>query len=122
MDGGLLHCRSEAGVSRLANSTPPRRLYEGDGFVKGVWGVSLNLVAVCRAWRVGSSAFAGSGGRAPALVALDAAGRVWQQVRVRGRVVGGEQRSSLYRLIGSEDQVSWEVAAVAHFQREPSSG
>jgi hypothetical protein len=30
--------------------------------------------------------------------ALDAAGRVWQPVRVRERVVGGEQRSSLYRL------------------------
>ncbi len=34
------------------------------------------------------------------VLALDAAGRVWQWVRVRVRVGGGEQRSSLYRLIG----------------------
>jgi len=33
------------------------------------------------------------------VLALDAAGRVWQWVRGRGRVGGGEQRSSLYRLI-----------------------
>jgi hypothetical protein len=33
------------------------------------------------------------------VLALDAAGRVWHSVRAHGRVGGGEQRSSLYRLI-----------------------
>jgi hypothetical protein len=42
----------------------------------------------------------GQGPAGAEVVALDAAGRVWQRVRVRGRVGGGEQRSSLYRLIG----------------------
>jgi len=48
-------------------------------------------------------------GVSPEVIAVlpgEATGRVGHLVRVRGRVVGGEQRSSLYRLIGCEDQVS----------------
>ena len=67
--------------------------------VKGVWGVSPKVIAVLpgeagRVKRVAGQGLAGAG-----VLALDAAGRVWQWVRGRGRVEGGEQRSSLYRLI-----------------------
>jgi hypothetical protein len=43
-------------------------------------------------------------------------------VRVRGRGGGGERRSSLYRPFGVGDRAEWELAPVAHFQREPSGG
>jgi hypothetical protein len=69
------------------------------GVVKGVWGVSPGVRAGlpgAAGWvkRRFARGFAGAG-----VLALDAAGRVWHSVRVRGRVGGGEQRSSLYRLI-----------------------
>ena len=68
------------------------------GVVKGVWGVSPEVIAVLSGeagWvkRRFAQGLAGAG-----VLALDAACRVWQWVRVRGRVGGGEQRSSLYRL------------------------
>jgi hypothetical protein len=68
--------------------------------VKGVWGVSPDVIAVLpgeagRVKRRVAQGLLGAG-----VLALDAAGRVWQRVRVRGRVSGGERRSSLYRLIG----------------------
>ena len=67
--------------------------------VKGVWGVSPEVIAVLpgeagRVKRRVGQELSGAG-----VLALDAAGRVWQWVRGRGRVGGGEQRSSLYRLI-----------------------
>jgi hypothetical protein len=77
-----------------------RRLYEGGGGCQGglgrgprsdrrVAGRGGSGQAPCR------QGLAGAG-----VLALDAAGRVWQWVRVRGLVGGGEQRLSLYRLIG----------------------
>ena len=66
--------------------------------VKGVRGVSPKVIAVLpgeagRVKRRIAQGLAGAG-----VLALDAAGRVWQWVRGRGPVEGGEQRSSLYRL------------------------
>jgi len=67
--------------------------------VKRVRGVSPGVIAVLpgeagRVKRRIAQGLAGAG-----VLALDAAGRVWQWVRGRGPVEGGEQRSSLYRLI-----------------------
>jgi hypothetical protein len=68
--------------------------------VKGVWGVSPEVIAVLpgEAGRVKRRVAQGLSDAG--VLALDAARRVWQLVRGRGRVGGGEQRSSLYRLIG----------------------
>jgi hypothetical protein len=68
--------------------------------VNGVRGVSPEVIAVWpgEAGRVKRGVTQGLVGAWVA--ALDAACRVWQRVRVRGRVGDGEQRSSLYRLIG----------------------
>ena len=68
--------------------------------VKRVRGVSPKVIAVLpgeagRVKRRVAQGLARAG-----VLALDAAGRVWHWVRGRGRAVGGEQRSSLYRLIG----------------------
>jgi hypothetical protein len=90
--------------------------------VKGGWGVSPGVIAVLPGEAGRVKRRVGQGLAGARVVALDAAGRVWHWVTGRGRVGSGEQRSSLYRLIGVEDQVSWELAPVAHFQREPSSG
>jgi len=67
--------------------------------VKGVRGVSPKVIAVLpgeagRVKRRVAQGFVCAG-----VLALDASGRVWHRVRGRGRVSGGEQRSSLYRLI-----------------------
>ncbi len=66
--------------------------------VKGVRGVSPEVIAVLpgEAGRV-KRRFA-QGLASAGVLALDATRRVWHPVRVRGRVGGGEQRSSLYRL------------------------
>ena len=90
--------------------------------VKGGLGRSPKVIAVLPGEAARVKRLLGQGLAVAGVLALDAAGRVWHRVRVRGRVAGGERRSSLYRLIGCEDQVSWEVAPVAHFPREPSSG
>jgi len=66
--------------------------------VKGVWGVSPKVIAVLPGEAGRVKRLLGQGFAVAGVLALDAAGRVWQAVRVRGRVVGGEQRSSLYRL------------------------
>ncbi len=70
------------------------------GVVKGVWGVSPEVIAVLPGEVGRVKRRVGQGLAGARVVALDAAGRVWQWVRVRGLVEGGEQRSSLYRLIG----------------------
>ena len=67
--------------------------------VKGVWGVSPKVIAVLPGEARRVKRRVGQGLVAASLAALDAADRVWHSVRGHGRVVGGEQRSSLYRLI-----------------------
>ena len=56
------------------------------------------------------------------VLALDAAGRVWQWVRGAGGLVVASNAHLSIASSCREDQVSWEVAPVAHFLREPSSG
>src|SRR6266550_707453 len=80
-------------------STLASRLYEGGGGCQGFLGRQPRLIAglpgaARRVKRRVEHGLPGAG-----VLALDAAGRVWQWVRVRGRVGRGEQRSSLYRLI-----------------------
>jgi hypothetical protein len=49
------------------------------------------------------------------VLTLDAARRVWQSVRVRARVGVASNAHLSIASSRCEDQVSWEVAPVAHF-------
>ncbi len=85
-------------VASPRRPTVAHRLYEGGGGCQGVWGVSLEVMAVLPGETGRVKRLLGQGFAVAGVPALDAVGRVWQSLRERGRVVGGEQRSSLYRL------------------------
>ncbi len=100
----LIEPAAPALAKNLSFSLPPGLLgnvsMKEAGVVKGVWGVSPEVIAVLPGEVGRVKRRVGQGLAGARVVALDAAGRVWQWVRVRGLVEGGEQRSSLYRLIG----------------------
>jgi hypothetical protein len=90
--------------------------------VKGVWGVSPEVIAVLpgeagRVKRCVAQGLAPPGcwrltRRAESGIGSGGAGGVWVASNAHLSIASS----------GCEDQVSWEVAPVAHFPREPSSG
>jgi hypothetical protein len=103
--------------AEVSTCAPARGLYEGGRVVK--WGAGRRPGCYCgvpgeggRVKRAGR-AWVSQRGRE----ALDAAGGVWHSVRVLVRLVDGERRSSLYRLLGGRIRRHGRPAAGAQFQK-----